>query len=123
LAWIKRGAVLAMPSITTRSGIAEAFGIVNLEAAASAVPVVAFDSGGIGEAIVDGETGLLTPEGDCAALARNLAALLGDPGRRLEMGHRARRHAHDKFRIQTQTAILETIYDDVRLRYAGARAQ
>jgi glycosyltransferase involved in cell wall biosynthesis len=122
LAWIKRAAVLAMPSITTRSGIAEAFGIVNLEAAASAVPVVAFDSGGIGEAIVDGETGLLTSEGDCAALATNIAVLLADPQRRLAMGCLARQHAHDNFRIQTQTALLEKIYDEVRLRYAYARA-
>ncbi len=45
--------------------------------------------GGVPDIVRDGNTGLLTPEGDQAAFAAAVAALLGDPGRRKEMGLRA----------------------------------
>jgi phosphatidylinositol alpha-1,6-mannosyltransferase len=65
----------------------EGFGIVFLEAAACAVPQVAGDSGGAAEAVVDQVTGLVVGDpGDPGAVARALAALLDDPGRRRRMG-------------------------------------
>ena len=72
----------------------EAFPISILEAMACGVPQVATDVGGTSEALVDGETGLLVPPHDPAALAEAIAALLADPGRRRQMGERGRaRHA------------------------------
>jgi glycosyltransferase involved in cell wall biosynthesis len=57
----------------------EPFGIVLLEAMARGVAVVAVDSGGPGEFIDDGRTGVLARSGDPAALADALQVLLGDP--------------------------------------------
>ncbi|MGH9183099.1 MAG: glycosyltransferase family 4 protein [Acidimicrobiales bacterium] len=76
----------------------EGFGIVFLEAAASGVPAVAGDSGGAGEAVLHGETGLVVGRpGDVAAAASALAELLDDPRRRASMGDAARRHAVSEY--------------------------
>jgi glycosyltransferase involved in cell wall biosynthesis len=57
------------------------------------VPAVAADSPGLRDSVVDGETGLLVPYGDPAAMARAAAALLADPERLAAMGARAARRA------------------------------
>jgi phosphatidylinositol alpha-1,6-mannosyltransferase len=76
----------------------EGFGIVFLEAAAAGVPQVAGASGGAGEAVVDGETGLVVHRPtDVHAIAGALARLLGDPEMRTEMGAASRRRAEASF--------------------------
>ena len=79
--------VFCLPSVTT----AEAFGIVLLEAMASGKPLVTTAlPTGVAEVNRAGETGLVVPPGDVAALREALAALLGDAGRREAMGEAAR---------------------------------
>lgn len=56
----------------------EGWGLSVLEANACGVPVVASDSPGLRDAVVDGVTGFLVPHGDAAALARRVGDLLGD---------------------------------------------
>lgn len=56
----------------------EGFGVALLEAAASGVPAVASRTGGVPEALVDGEMGLLVEPGDAAAAARAIERLLED---------------------------------------------
>lgn len=76
----------------------EAYGLALLEAQAAGLPVVACREGGVGDIVVDGETGLLVEDRDLAALARATAALLhdGDRRRRLAEAARARVQAsHD----------------------------
>jgi glycosyltransferase involved in cell wall biosynthesis len=68
----------------------EGFGISFLEAAASGLPSVAGDSGGVRSAVRDGETGILVPPSDTASIAAAIAALLRDEPRRLAMGRAAR---------------------------------
>ncbi|MGI8876545.1 MAG: glycogen synthase [Egibacteraceae bacterium] len=101
---LTRASVLACPSIY------EPFGLVNLEAMACGVPVVASAVGGVGEVVVDGETGHLVafepgddpfgspadPEGFALAFAERLSALLADPAGAAAMGRagRARVEAH-----------------------------
>jgi phosphatidylinositol alpha-1,6-mannosyltransferase len=76
----------------------EGFGIVFLEAAAAGVPQVAGASGGVAEAVADGETGLVvTRPADAGAVARALAHLLADPDRRDVMGRASRRRAEASF--------------------------
>lgn len=113
LAWMRRAAVLAVPSVRTASGRIEGLGMVALEAAATGVPAVGSRVGGIPEAIVDGRTGFLLPPGDVGALAARLDALLGDRGLRSRFGLEGRAHAERRFDLRRQTAELETLYDEV----------
>jgi phosphatidyl-myo-inositol dimannoside synthase len=76
----------------------EGFGIVFLEAAAAGVAQVAGRSGGAGEAVVDGETGLVVRRPtDVGAVARAIARLLGDGGLRTGMGAASRLRAEASF--------------------------
>jgi glycosyltransferase involved in cell wall biosynthesis len=68
----------------------EPFGIVLLEGMARGVAVVAVDSGGPGEFIQNGETGLLARSGQPSALADALEPLLISPARRKEVGRAGR---------------------------------
>lgn len=72
----------------------EGFGIVFLEAAAAGTPAVAGHSGGSGEAVVDGVTGLVVDDPrDVGEVAAALDGLLSDPDLRRRMGTAARRRA------------------------------
>jgi glycosyltransferase involved in cell wall biosynthesis len=73
----------------------EPFGLVALEAMACSVPVVATAVGGLKEIIQDGQSGLLVPPKDPAALAQALIALLTNEPLRLRLAHGARRRAED----------------------------
>lgn len=79
--------VVVVPSRT------ESFGLVALEAAASGVPVVASDVGGLRTAVRDGETGVLVPVGDVAAFARAIVTLVDDPEQVRAMRDAALRYA------------------------------
>ena len=57
----------------------EPFGIVALEAAATGIPLVTSDVGGLGEAVRDGVTGVSCPPRDVAALAAAVRRVLDDP--------------------------------------------
>ena len=101
------------PSIVAADGDAEGLGMVFLEAQALETPVVSFASGGIVEAVADGETGLLCAEKDVAALAENIATLLDNSSLRHQMGERGRARMEAQFDIRKQCALLERIYDEI----------
>ncbi len=111
--WVRRAAMLALPSVRTRTGRVEGLGMVLLEAAATGVPVIGSRVGGIPEGMVDGETGLLVPERDPAALARAMTELLDRPELRRRMGEAARRFVEARFDLGRQSAALEAFYDGV----------
>jgi phosphatidylinositol alpha-1,6-mannosyltransferase len=71
----------------------EGFGLTFLEAASYGLPSVAGRSGGVPEAVADGESGLLVPPSDAAALAAAVARLLADRAERERMAQAARRWA------------------------------
>jgi L-malate glycosyltransferase len=77
--------------------LAEAAGLVNIEAQACGLPVLASRVGGIPEYVSDGRTGVLFPPGDAEALARAVRLLLDDPLRFREMGRAARELAVERF--------------------------
>jgi glycosyltransferase involved in cell wall biosynthesis len=84
-----------------------------LEAAAAGCCVVASATGGLGEIIRDGRTGVLTPPGDAAALARTLAALADDPDRRVELGAAAAADVRDRFAPERLAPQVMAIYDEL----------
>lgn len=87
--------IFAMTSMPHKHSV-EGFGLVYLEAGAHGLPVVAHAIGGVPEAVIDGETGLLVAPGNIAALTAAFARLIDDPALRRRLGEagRARSRAH-----------------------------
>jgi glycosyltransferase involved in cell wall biosynthesis len=104
--------VFAMPSV------GEPFGLVFAEAMAMEIPVLALDSGGAPEVVVDGVTGLLSAPDDVDGLAANLGELLSDPCRRAAMGAAGRDRVLDVFtpsRMAAEVAdVFRVVSDDAR---------
>lgn len=89
--------VFVMPSGEGEGRDWEGFGIVFLEAAVLGVPSIAGRSGGAGEAVEHGRTGLLVEPDSAAGLREALQKLLHDAGLRRDMGRRARERALREF--------------------------
>jgi len=90
-AYYDAGDVFCMPTRTRRLGLEpEALGICYLEAAATGLPVVAGDSGGAPDAVLDGENGYVVPGLDVAAVADRCAELLLDRELARTFGERGR---------------------------------
>ena len=70
----------------------EILGLVLLEAMACATPVVCSAIGGMPELVVDGETGVLVPPGDAAALGTQVERILDDPALAARLGQQSRAH-------------------------------
>jgi len=99
--------VLAMPSFM------EGFPLVIVEAMLAGIPVVASAVGGIPEIVVEGETGLLVPPNDAAALAHALRRIADDAELRGEMAARCRALALEHFTARTMAANFEALYRDL----------
>ncbi|HSM40529.1 MAG TPA: glycosyltransferase family 4 protein [Afifellaceae bacterium] len=89
----------------------EAYGLVLLEAQAAGLPVVAGRTGGVPDIVADGHTGLLTTEGDEAAFAAAVTALLDDPQRMAGMGRAAAEKAADEHDADAAGRRLQQIID------------
>jgi glycosyltransferase involved in cell wall biosynthesis len=91
---------------------AESFPYVILEAMSLGAAIVATNVGGVSEALVDGESGLLVPPRSDRALAAAVIGLVGDPGRRAELGAAAL----ERVRLFSRTAMIEQlteVYEEV----------
>jgi colanic acid/amylovoran biosynthesis glycosyltransferase len=108
---IGRAKVFCVPSVVAESGDAEGFGMVFAEAQAMGTPVASFASGGIPEAVSDGETGLLAPERDAAGLAESILALLEDEELWSRMSAAGIEYVRRRFDLRRQTARLEELYE------------
>jgi phosphatidylinositol alpha-1,6-mannosyltransferase len=81
--------VFTMPCRTRRGGLdVEGLGIVYLEASATGLPVIAGDSGGAPDAVLDGQTGYVVNGRSPSAVAARLSSLLADPARAAAMGEK-----------------------------------
>lgn len=88
----------------------EGFGTVIIEAAATGAPAVASDIYGVRDAVVDGETGLLHPAHDVAALREHLLKLARDAALRERLGNAARARVMRDFTTQAITRALVEYY-------------
>jgi glycosyltransferase involved in cell wall biosynthesis len=109
--------IFALASTTDARGATDVFPTVILEAMASARPVVSTRLAGIPELVVDGETGILAPPGDSAALTHALEQLLCDAELRLRFGHAGRARIEQYFRIEQTVAPLIKLFEDKTSRY------
>ena len=98
--------VVCCPSIQLESGIGEGLGLTSLEAQAVARPVVAFATGGLGETILDGTSGILVGAGDWTGLASSIAALVSDPVRARAMGAAGRRWVENEWDVASRNRAL-----------------
>jgi glycosyltransferase involved in cell wall biosynthesis len=102
---------LCLPSITAKSGDAEGFGLVLLEAQASGVPAVTSARGGASEGIRDGTTGFSFAEGDVRTLSEKLIILLKNNDTLARMADEASRYAKEQFSLARCARHLESLYE------------
>ncbi|TMK97746.1 MAG: glycosyltransferase family 4 protein [Actinobacteria bacterium] len=95
---------------------AEAFPYVVLEAMSLSLPIVASDVGGIGEAITDGESGVLIPPRDERALARALIDLLDNSNKATRLGDIALRRVRRDFTREKMIDRLSELYEECAAR-------
>ncbi len=83
-----------------------------LEAMACGKPVVSTDVGGVREAVVNGETGLLVPPRKPDLLAEAILRLVGDPDLRSAMGRKGRELLLQRFSAEAMTRATEKVYEE-----------
>jgi glycogen synthase len=98
----------------------EPFGLVALQGAQMARPVVATPLGGLPEVIVDGATGVMVPPESDAALADAIDRLLADPQHAIALGLNARRRAREVFGFDHFLTEYEMLYRHVVERHSRA---
>jgi glycosyltransferase involved in cell wall biosynthesis len=108
---IEESAIIVVPSM------GEGFGMVALEAMERARPVIAASIGGLGELVVDGETGLLVEAGVAEPLTRAIVELAGNLEHAAQMGRAGRARALAEFLESRCVERTEQLYE----RALGAR--
>ena len=96
----------------------EGFSNAILEAMAAGKAVIATRVGGIPESVEDGQTGLLVPARNPAALAAAVLSLLRDPDRARAMGEAGRRRVEEEFSIGRMVEGIESLYVELLARKA-----
>jgi sugar transferase (PEP-CTERM/EpsH1 system associated) len=98
--------------------LAEGISNTILEAMGCALPVIATDVGGNAELVAHGETGLIVPAADEAALTRALLQLAADPSQAAAMGRAGRTRVVGQFSLQAMVARYQHLYDTLRRQRA-----
>jgi glycosyltransferase involved in cell wall biosynthesis len=111
--WLADSDLFVLPSLS------EGISITLLEAMGAGLPVVATDVGGNREVVRDGESGLLVPVTDPAALADAMLALLRDPARSVRMGNAGRARVEAEFNIDRTVAAYQQAYLELLGRRHG----
>lgn len=96
----------AQADLLLNPSYSESFGMSLVEAMAVGRPVVATRVGGMQDIVVDGDTGVLVPPDDAAALAAALRRLLGDPALRARMAAAGQQRALAEFSWQARAERL-----------------
>lgn len=84
--------IYAMTSIILPTSV-EGFGITYLEAGFHAKPVIGYNTGGVREAVIDGQTGIVVEEGNREDLTKAFQKLINNSSLRKEMGIAGAKHA------------------------------
>jgi glycosyltransferase involved in cell wall biosynthesis len=104
--------VFVLPSV------AEAFGLVLVEALYLGVPIVATRAGGIPEIVDHDADGILVPPADSASLASALAGLLLDSARRTRLAGAGRAKVLERFGFEAMVRAYESLYDELLMRWS-----
>ena len=106
---------------TPRSFPKSPFPLTIVEALLASTPVIATNVGSVSEAVIDGETGLLIPPGDVAALVAAIRTLLRDRILAARLGERGRSEAQNRFTSAKMAEGYSTIWSEVDARRRTAR--
>jgi glycosyltransferase involved in cell wall biosynthesis len=122
---MRRGALLSLgfrddlpdlmraADICINASLTEGLPLTVAEALALGRPVVATDAGGTREIVRDGETGLLVPTADSAALARAIVRLVRHPEYARELGQAGQRLARPIFNVQNMIIETTALYEEL----------
>jgi hypothetical protein len=110
---MERADILLQCSGTASDGDAEGLPNVVVEGAATGLPVVATENGGIAEAVRSGQTGLLVPEADAPALAGALVSLIEARELRLRLGRGGHELMRAEFDIRAQVSRYVQLYREL----------
>jgi glycosyltransferase involved in cell wall biosynthesis len=114
--------LLANASIYVWPGCGEAYGMGYLEAQAAGLPVIAQRTAGVPSVVVDGETGLLTKEGDVKGFASAIRGWIIDPAERCRFGMRASDFIRRERSLDQAAARLSSLLSGVVAEWpAGSR--
>jgi len=113
--------IAVFPSIAAASGDQDGLPVALLEAMSAGCAVVASDLPGLRDAVVDGESGLLTTPGSAEELAAVLGRLLRDPQLCDQLGRAAAIRAED-FSVDTIGGRYVALLDELRARRQGETA-
>jgi glycosyltransferase involved in cell wall biosynthesis len=107
------GSLYAALDVNVLASSQEGFGRVLIEAAVFGVPSIGTRVGGIPEIIGDGETGLLVPPDDAAALAKAMEALLSSEAYRSQLGEAAGVDMEARFSVAAHARAVMDLFDEV----------
>jgi len=96
--------------VVLHPALKEGLGLAVLEAMSAGVPVVASAAGGLLDAVEDGESGLLVPPGDAAALGRAIDRVFAEPALRERLGRGGQRRARESFGIERMVGAHVALY-------------
>ena len=105
---IGRSTVMLVPSRWR-----EPFGLVAIEAALAARPVIAARTGGLAEVVIDGKTGFLVPKEDPEALAGRLKEVLSQPSLARRLGRNAQADVMKRFTMEANVSAYDALYREV----------
>jgi glycosyltransferase involved in cell wall biosynthesis len=101
--------VFIQHSIITAAGDSEGTPVAILEAAACGLPTVSTRHAGIPDAVIEGETGILTDEHDIEAMATACILLAQNPSEALKMGIEARKHVSEHYDVVKLSQKIKSI--------------
>ena len=102
--------VYGLLDVYVATSLKEGLPLAPLEAMAAGLPIVATDVPGHRDVVAKGETGLLVPAEDSAALADAIVELAADPARRRKMGEAGRQRVLDHFAIASMVDETARVY-------------
>ena len=106
--WYRRLDALVVPSLG-----AEGLPRVIMEAMYCGIPIIAADTAGSRESVIDGVTGFVIPVGNSQAIFRKLEELAGNMDLRRQMGAEASRVAADRFSLERVTREVSALYESL----------
>jgi glycosyltransferase involved in cell wall biosynthesis len=114
LGWVEEvAAAMARWDVFALTSVEETFPVALIEAMAAGLPVVATEVGGVPEAVVQDETGLMVPPRDKAAVAAAMVGLMDDAELRSSMGRKGWERARENFSEQRMAEEFGALYEEV----------